>query len=286
MANSRRFITVLSWIWVLIVTAHLVMGWMNYTGAFRWAAELQIRAFGKYSDKLAFLASWLALGSPAFYFARRGTVRSEGDGGSGLPSRIEHRKFRVFLSFSLAFGLASVVSYGLARSIPDATGPVQPLDLAKLGDSEPPSGRVRLIGTVDQERGTVLEEEINNSKSETAYLPVIPKDAKDGEGSEKPIRYFVQVKMGKFVPGVEMKDGMAINLEGVLLKNGLPGVLKKIYDDDRIAVASPHFVLVGSVTDLRMPYYMAAGICALLFVALGVSSLRERITARGNRPAV
>jgi len=71
--QGNRALLALCWIWIAIVIAYMAWGLINQAGLFGWLAELQLRKWGSYQEKLTRYkrASQAARSRPTSSFRRR-----------------------------------------------------------------------------------------------------------------------------------------------------------------------------------------------------------------------
>lgn len=298
-----RVFAVLSWIWFLAAAAYGTWEYVGFSGLYRWLAELQLGMFGRYYGSWTLIVSIFLLGLPGLAtlsaLEREKRRRQAFEEAHGVPqptleelqaeaSARARRHNRVMLWIAPVCFLVAGIAYwlGQQQALP-AGAPVVQVDLAALGTSEPPSGRVMLIGQVLAAPGVTTSSEMLRRIEENYYAPIV---ARDDTGRREDFRFYVRRSVVRSAGDPRLAQVFYGNPTGILIRNGLPGDARALFERKQIEVTEPHWVL-SSPTVRTDTYYVVAMVSGLVgtvlilaaFAAWGGQRIRERRNLGGSR---
>jgi hypothetical protein len=230
-----------------------------YEGPFRWTAELQLKIFGVYYEKVAFVVTFMLVYGAIMLAAKplEGLLRREGGGRWGeAPAGI------LFTVMGLA-----VIGIGLwkvhrARH----AGALTPVD-AEVFDSgkAPPSLWVRVRGYAVNQAAVTFE----HSHSTEKFIPIV---SGSGTAREHGVRLFLKVKADVAAAQPDEERG---EYEGMLFPNDLPGALRVALQRDGVLKGSDYYVLeLGKTPEdqVLMGKTLAGirGVCAAIGVVVAL----------------
>lgn len=247
--------------WLLLVTVWMIWGAATYAGLYRWLGDWQLSMDGEYDAFLVFAIPLLLLAAPAVL-----VLRYQVNDSSDAPPRVrdaatsERLIVRVLGAIGLVSALLCAGAWVWALRYPDSSGPSVEVDLANLGDAEPPLGRVTLIGTIDGDRVVRKTVDAKGSGGRNLYAPMIVPNA-----THKTSRIFVEEYLGGAADH-PLPTGAGNRFKGVLVEGGLPGSALRQFARLNVDVAIPYYLLMTGRDGARTRYYVAAALCG--FVAL------------------
>ena len=147
-------------VWVLRILAAaavgwLIWGWMEYSGPYKWASELQLQMAGSYDEKLSFIGPLIVIavivGVLSSMFGATGQLMGGATGDrlrrAGQPATAvdQRRSARVVLLLGAAttLGGALVAGYGF---LPHAPASIGTLDITAGEHAPPDTDRVAFTG--------------------------------------------------------------------------------------------------------------------------------------------
>lgn len=278
--RNARTLLVLSWFWLVLVTAYSVWTLINYAGLFRWLAELQLDRFGGYSEKWTAILPGMLLAAPALWFIRRrGALSTAAQAQPAQATRIR-RTGRIMGIIGAVAAIVGAAAFLYSQRLPDGSEKPGPVDIATLGAAPVPSGRVVVRGEVDPRASTVVTDSGRMTSYRTFYVGFRPEG---GSAKDAPLRLFIERHAGS---GSDPPTNQYFLPEqtGYLVENGLPGAALHDLRGRGIRIASPHYLLRSGGDARREPYYVVVGLGAVfgllfLLVWLGVE-FQMRIRAR------
>jgi hypothetical protein len=280
--QGNRALLALCWIWIAIVIAYMVWGLINQAGLFAWLAELQLRQWGNYQEKLTVTLPSLVLVSPAAWYLRRHALRRQALAASVPdPVAAAGRQRRLAGWFAIA-GIAVLATaggvYAFSQTVPDGSEPPVPFDAATLGAGPVPTGRVQVRGTVDPDVSTGVTETTGGSLERTTFYVGFRADGETDK--EAPFRLFIKRSTGTGPPSAY--QGFLPEQDGYLFRNGLPGLALRDLQGRGVRVADPYYVLgSGGGVGRRETWYIVASLAGifgfmLLVVAPAIYFRRAR----------
>lgn len=273
--------------WVWIAAAATYSGWeyTTFAGLYRWLAEQQIAAFGKYAPHLTAVLPFLLVASPALTIIAAQARRRRQAGGAtatgGTDCDKARRGARILvmlapLCFALALGAFLV---GRGEEVP-AGDPVR-IDLSTFGDAAPPPGRVALVGDVLVDKGlTTLTTGRFGQMQENFYAPVVGRGRRP---EAAPFRFFVKRSASRSAGDAPLRQMFLGQEIGILIRGGLPSDVEAMLARAGAPPAEPHWLLTNPAARTDT-YYAVAGVSGLVGVILllggGAGLLGARIRAR------
>jgi hypothetical protein len=266
------------WLYIAAACAYIFYEWYSYAGLYRLAAEWQLEQFGSYRMKLTLLFPLMVLLTPAAVLVTlsgmQDQMRNAGSG-AGSPAIF------VLLAVVALAVAAGAGWYGYVRST--ETFDVESLDLSK-GDT-PRSTHVTITGIARTEYIIEFGTKRDSTTILDRYIPLTPASWRPGQ----PLVYFMKTNMTAYMPpgGGSMlmlsprtPPFQITTQPGVLVRDGLPGVVGEGYRKSNIAVASPPIVLDLSPGADLQPFFVTAGVSGILgfvmLVSAGAAAVRQR----------
>jgi len=240
---------------------------LNYVGPFQWLAELQLRWFGAYDEKITFLLTFLlncaVLGLIVYPIRKlKPQLMSQGMSNiAGLPS----------LTMQLV-GLGFVVSGVMDYTKVSKIGAQVSTTAAQLeSGARPASDWVKAEGYPLKDAGAVFD----SGYSKERFIPIT--SLPDGPSGDR-VLLFVKCKDGDSIPGDQGNAGI---YEGMLAKADLPGPVRVSYEKLK-AISDDYYVLeLGATPDSRRKQgltkiYIGAGVAGLAIVVGLAGRFRRR----------
>jgi hypothetical protein len=264
----------------------------EYVGPFQWLAELQLRWFGSYSEKLTFLftflAIWLGLALvmlPIRLWFGGPSMFSTGKAAAGATTATDSRPGNAVAGIIVALvglGFVGVAGWKVYRA--QHAGSLTPVGVEHFeAGKAPPSLWVKVKGYPVNGRALVFEK----SHSSDKFVPII-------SGRDDPhkvgVHVFLKVKPDVTVAAGGYGGGPG-EYEGMLFRNDLPGALRVDLERENV-LKGDHYVLEWGQTPEKEAHegkIMAiiggsiAGIGALLALFLGLR--RPKATQVGSASA-
>lgn len=241
----------------LMIIAFALYGWYTFSGPYRWLADLQIGLFGAYGVIITGILTGLIFLWPlAFVGARleqRGFLTHEATGMDYDPKR--HDLPTGLLTLSL---MALAAGWFSSQRIP--RGEPVPITLEEIGNGAVIPAHVSLQGQALVDASLRLEGDGGNP----TYAPLVA----EGYEAGTPIVVFVESHSR------DERKLAATTHKGVLIRNGLPGVIREGFKSTtNTPPAEPHFLFCyGSATDglefLPWVLFGAAGVLGLASIVL------------------
>jgi hypothetical protein len=271
-SDPRR--VVLLWAWTLLVVLYFTWEIFSYRGLFALAAEWQFVHLGQDLPTFTFGALVFIFSWPVVLILRRNHRAAAAEASvadkdrqdlvAALDSARAYMHFLFGLTMSLAF--AMVVALAWTLLLPSASGEPRSVNIAA---GNPPEGVAAIEGTVNYGRLASFSRGILFLRRTSIYAPVVPE-----AGHDQPIRYFLE-----FLPGerADISNGGSVtHRQGILVRNDLPGGLRRLYLYLGYTPAPHYYVLYASPLTMRWPYYLAAIQLALGALAFLVAALFQR----------
>ncbi len=266
----------LSIFWLLFVPLATLLEVLTYSGLYRWLCEWQLASGGEYEGFSTAVIPAVLLIIPAIVYLRSqlpDKPRVPID-----PAAAEKVALRVLGTIGLGATTVCVGALLWAWHLPSRNGASITVDLATLGNSTPPLGRVTLIGVIDADHVTrklvTGKASIHNERN--LYAPMIIRGSAAGTG-----RIFVD----EYVDGdvdQPLPTASGNQFKGVLVEGGLPNDMWRQFARIGVRVTDPYYVLRTGPDGDREGYYVAAGLSgfvaalALIPLAIALVSLARR----------
>ena len=287
--QSKPLAKIVCWLWVAVVAAYMVWGWTQYSGLFKWLAELQTERFGKYYPAMtAMIPGFLIAGPALSWLGKQSRAAIAGEHGAFDLVENARRNARIALMLAPLCALIGAGAYWLSTRLPDDSGVPVRVDTAALGDAAPPLGHVTLIGTIDTDWVTGITENKKAQTDESFYVPVMPRTADGRIDPAAPVRFLIERETHLYSGEAQTQQAFIGDQSGMLVENGLPGELLGIYARNGVTLAEPHYVLVSSAEDVATPYYVVAAlggffaVILLLIAPIMVASARRTARQQGQ----
>jgi hypothetical protein len=279
MLHDDRRRVLLLWGWTLLVVLYFTWEIYSYRGIFALIAEWQFVHLGQdlptfTFGALVFIFSWPVARILARDYRTEAKRAGPSDKDSeDLVAAVGAARSYMHLLFGLTMSLAFAMMVALAWTLllPSAVGQPRPV-VATAGD--PGEGVAALEGTVNYGRLASFSRGILFLRRTSIYAPVVR-----DEGHDQPIRYFIE-----FLP-TERADisngGSVTHRRGILVRNDLPGGLRRLYLYLGYTPAARYYVLYASPLTMRWPYYLAAiqlGLGALGFLVAALLQRRRVVS--------
>jgi hypothetical protein len=253
----------------------------EYVGPFEWLAELQLRWFGSYSEKLTFVFTFLAIwvgfalltlpirlwfGGPALFGGGAAVVAAPGS----TPTQSRWGNALAGIIVALV-GLGFVGAAGWKAQRAQHTGGLTPVGVEHFeAGKSPPSLWVKVKGYPLNEHALIFEK----SHSSDKFIPIVSGDA---DPRQVGVHVFLKVKPDVTVAAGGYGGGPG-EYEGMLFRNDLPGALRVDLERQNV-LKGDHYVLEWGQTpekEVKEAKLLAiiggsiAGIGALLALIMGL----------------
>ena len=269
--GRHKLLLALSWLWVAVLVGYLAWGAVNYSGLYRWLAELQIEHWGGYYRKWTAVLPGAVLGLPALaYIGHRARQRQRAEASSPAAQARTVKRTGKFLMLAGLLGIAiGIGAFAISQGLPDGSERAEPLDAARLGSGPAPSTKVRIRGTNDPAAtAQLVRHGVDDRVTFYAGFRL------EGESKDAPVRLFIE----RNTPGPEALTTLQAFLPeqtGYLVENGVPDEALAALRTRGIRVANPHWLLQTGDLARREPFYIVAavgGFVGLVFLLVGFAS--------------
>ena len=99
-----------------------------------------------------------------------------------------------------------------------------------------------------------------------------------------PVRFFLDHPMSPFSGPEGTLATAPVTARGVLVRNGLPRMIKRDFELQGVRIAAPHYLLLTGRDGARGSYYVATGLLGLVAtLAMGIAIVAAIANARGRR---
>jgi hypothetical protein len=279
--DPRRIL--LLWGWTLLVVLYFAWEVVAYRGLFAVLAEWQFVHLGQDLPSftfgaLIFIFSWpvlLLVGRHSHQRRPTEDISPAASEREDLLAAVQSaRDYMHFLfGFAVSLTFATIVALCWTMLLPTSEAPPRQVNVV-AGD--PGEGPAIMQGTVHYGRLASFSRGILFFRRTSIYAPVM-----SGTGLDQPVRYFVE-----FLPGerADITNGGSItHRRGILVRNDLPGALRRLYDYLGYRTAPHYYILYASPLTIRWPYYLVAiqfALGAVVFVVVALLQ-RRRVRALG-----
>lgn len=270
---QRNRIGQLLWLWPSLAILYFLWEFASYYGLFGWAAEWQLTHFGQYKPTLTFLLLALVFALPVLllFLANRRSSREQVERPIP-PVAVARRYIRISYLCSAVLAAAAFISLVLMLVLPRASAQPHKLVIGSAVAEAPPEGQATLSGQRKEGRVAIYTQNLLIAKYEVRFAPVFEPRRRGAA-----IRYFVELGADeKAWPGSGVTT--ASPRAGILVRDGLPGTIRRLYEILGYPISRPYYVLFASVHTMRLPYYVAGGefaIAALAFLGLALFQRRR-----------
>ncbi|MFS0735478.1 hypothetical protein ABC347_00350 [Sphingomonas sp. 1P06PA] len=245
----------LALLWLVVSALFFLWESRRYRGVFAWATEWQIALFGFYKPALTMLLLALIMFLPiliVLLVQRQRERRQKVELIDADQPPVTAKRYLTLLNVcGLLFTLAAIASALYTLFLPSASGTPQQISVATVPAGELRQGPARLTGGAAEARTSVFIQNYLIGKRETRYAAV-----RAGSGNDATVRFFVEVDP------VERERGVfgdpSVSRTGILVRNGLPGTIARLYRELGYPVTRPHYVLYQSSMPYRLPYFIGA----------------------------
>ena len=246
----------------LMIIAFGLYGWYTFSGPYRWLADLQISLFGAYGVVITGILTCLIFLWPlalvGFRLEQRGLLTHEATGMDYDPKR--HNVPIGLLTLSL---MALAAGWFSNQRIP--RGEPVPITLEDIENGAVIPAHVSLQGRALVDSSLRLEGDGGNP----TYAPLVVEGYEEGSSIVVYVESFPR----------DERDLTVARHKGVLIRNGLPGVVREGFKSTNTPPAEPHFLFCyGSATSGLefLPWVMfgAAGVLGLASIVFLLMSRR------------
>ena len=207
----------------LLILAVCVYWWWTYSGLYRWIAELQLAIFESYFVIITLVFSFLVFIFPLGYLGARG----EAAGWLGEDSSdADPNRFNVLAGLVTLAVMSLGVGWYTSQRIPH--GESVELTLADVKRGRPIPGHVLLQGYGRPDFSIRL-----GGDASANYTALVPPDFVEGD------------RIAVYVEHQSPRDDEAMAEEwhrGVLIANGLPGLVREKFKTTNASPAEPHYL--------------------------------------------
>jgi hypothetical protein len=253
----------LLWAWVLAVVLYFSWEAVSYRGLSAFVAEWQFAHLGQDLPTFNFGVLTTLFALPALYLFRRRTSAVSGeadarptdlteaadarrDAEAGVDRARDYMHFLFGFALAMALGAVAALSWTLLLPRLDAAPRI-----VSIAAGDPGEGPAQLSGTVSYGRIASFSRGVLALRRTALYAPIVPPGGRD-----EPIRYFVE-----FLPTerADIRSGATItHRRGILVRNDLPGALRRLYNYLGYRTAPRYYVLYASSATIRWPYFVVA----------------------------
>jgi hypothetical protein len=265
MAAKMNGLSSFGWFIVLAGAALSLYMMFNYVGPFEWLAELELRWFGAYDEKITFLVTFLVLTGTVALVAlpmKKLLPRMTSEQNTRAPQAI------VFQLIGIGFVVAGAIDCHRAGR----SGALIHIAVADLESGKAPgSDWVEATGYALNDSAAVFDS--GYAKEEFVPITSYP-DGPNGPG----VRLFVKAKDGTIIGGSGNSEG---KYDGMLAKSDLPGPVRVIFQKAGY-ISGDYYVLdLGATPASQMSAgkfkIYAGSVLAALGVVVGLASkLRKK----------
>lgn len=259
------------------IACEFLWSWFNFSGPFRKLVDLQLGWSGTYSETL----TAIALGLVAAVGAGIAVVVLERLLPHPPAVAIDVLVALVLLAVTCGMLVEAKQLWREADSLPTVQDPVREVDLGALGDADPPTGHVRLLGTPVRDRTVTMRSHNRAASRLDVYAPM-----SDGRpvAAAAPVRLLVSTGGAN---DTALAHPIPSNPQGVLLAGALD--TRTIYElrAAGLPVADHPFVLFWPGRDVDDDARIEAlllGVPALLFWPFALADWWRRRRAPGAVP--
>lgn len=232
----------------------LVVQLIVYRGLMAWLIEWQFAKFDISFPIVTLVGLVLLLTGPITLVLLVRMWKARSNPRLKTPEAVLKRSLTMCRFLGLLAGvlaLCAIVVALFALTIGGVRDKAIPVSLSSLREGTDTQGLVRIGGTLQLDRIGFFEDRLLHSGR---YLWVAPVT---GSGTGNAINLFVEIDERAAGPS-ERRD-----LQGVLRKAGVPGELRRLYENAGYKVDQPTYLLFKSVRSARAPYF-GAGIDLLI----------------------
>jgi len=271
-------------LWIILVVAYFTWQSGTYRGVVALLAEWQFNEFGVYHPLLTFLLFVLLLAPLPYLFTRR-RRKSPQASASAVPAtdtvavradfsraiRAASRFLNVLVYAAAGCFAAALIVAFMLLLLPTARGPIQRITASTSSPLVPTQGLTELRGGIIYTRTSAFDEDLWFVRRNVRFAPMV-----DPAADPSYIRYFLELS-----PTDGSADTAAVSArQGILVADGLPGELFRLYRYAGYRMTPRHYVLFRSAMTMRWPYlvwiteFVVAGL--LFAVAALVQWFRRR----------
>ncbi len=241
--DQKRLAASAFYAFAVLLVAWALWGAYTYAGPYRWAAELQLWAFGHYGEKLTFVLMALmvmvpvlavgALLGPRFFAAaadpRRPTL---------TPAQSDRRTAR---AFALLAAVLAVVGAGLIAymAVPHDPPSRAAIDLLAREMAAPGTDTVGITAMLQPRYSATLVTTRGSSTKRDRYTPLTRVGWRLGD----PVMYVLaETEASSRFPITRLANSVVKIETATLARNDLPGLLREDYRKDGLVLADPYWV--------------------------------------------
>jgi hypothetical protein len=291
MPQQSRLAFWLSIGWMLLVALWAWWEYSHYSGLYRWLADWQTARWGQYERVWTALLPAFLLCAPALSVLRRREQATQAALASGAadPAQVMRGVRKAMLGIGAVCAIVAGGAYLTSQQLPDRSDPPVEIDLAKLGETPPPTGSAIFASArPDTDRALQFEEQFRSRSAdidhETIYVPVV---AEAPAAKDAPVRFFIDRASYGFADSGEAPRTnifLADHMQGVLVENGLPADVVVAFAKQGVAIASPHYLLTTNSVGGRENYYIVAALGGFIaFILFLLSAIQSVSIARAER---
>lgn len=245
----------LALLWLVVVAGFFLWESRRYGGIFAWMAEWQIALFGFYKPALTMLLLALLLFLPIMIVVLARRRRRRQQTVEIVDDRVAPATAGRYLTLlnlcGLLFTIAAIASALWTFFLPGWSGVPQQVSAATAPAADIRQGPTRLTGGAAEARTSAFIQNYLIGERETRFAAIRPP-----QGADPAVRYFVEIDPAERERGVRSAPGVVRT--GILVRNGLPGTIRRLYGELGYSVATPHYVLYQTPVPYRLPYFISA----------------------------
>lgn len=280
---SRR---TLMWLWGALVSGYFLWEAGHYRGIYGMLAEWQIAWFGWYIPILTFGIPALCLILPVTFLLRRRRKTAERDRGrgrvrrSGVASRIDVLVMHALYAGTAILGVCTAFALIFAIFfLPNQDGLPTTVVLGETSPAKLTEGPTRLVGGTSGEIA-IFKKAWMIDRYDIAYTPLLI-----GPHGDQNVQFFSETDPPK-QPGKAFPANAPVRT-GILVKGGMPGTMRALYEGLGYRIGKPYYTLYASKQSLAFPYFLQVVELALFTLLFGIFAWfqRRHVKKQEQKPA-
>ncbi|QUT05648.1 hypothetical protein KFK14_22295 [Sphingobium phenoxybenzoativorans] len=267
--RQTSIIRMICGLWICIVACYFAWEVISYRNLYALLAEWQFDQLGHYWPILTLSLLLALFAGPALFLLSRVGLRDRHPSGV-RPIMAGNRLFqKILFTLSALFAAAAMVTWMFSWTLPRFADPSQHIVAGATSEQVIKSGAATVSGYVVYSRTSAFAQNLLFKRHGARFAPAISPIAKDGT-----IKLFVELEPSEVFPSDIARPVTTRN--GVLLANGLPGSIVRLYRYAGYTVENPYYVLFSSELTMKLPYYIAAVQLLVIALMLLMAALLQR----------
>lgn len=258
------------WLWGALVTGYFLWEAGLYRGIYGMLAEWQIAWFGWYIPILTFGIPALIFILPVTFLLRRRRKRVESSGRVRIgPSRIDILVKQALYAGTAILGFCTLLALVFAIFfLPNQDGLPTTVVLGETDATKLAEGPTRLVGGTSGEIA-IFKKAWLIDRYDIAYTPLTV-----GPHGDQNVKFFSETDPPK-QPGKAFPANAPVRT-GILVKGGMPGTMRALYQGLGYRIGKPYYTLYASKQSLAFPYFLQVVELALFTLLFGIFAWLQR----------